>query len=300
MTRIRVNTDEIKEKAKDFNIAADAIRKAGDEILSAALSLPSYEGQLSIPARNAGYEIQRQCHELSDNLLNDSIFLSNASKDFENTDNETIKTLVFNTSELISWNKNVLSGFSNDEPPPTIIDLSPLPIVLDFISAPWSKIKFVTSKDASSLGKGLEVIGAILDLVEVLAAALAPVIGPSDLVALIDFLISIAYSLFEGDSYWGKVSDDYPEMLVVGQDVWVTGGEFLIPLLAKIFGAAVSSGAGQVPVSYGDAVTSAASFFYDVGRLSELIPTIMTLGFFLQDGKLHVVFITNSEVEYPQ
>jgi uncharacterized protein YukE len=37
MTRIRVETEELKAKAKDFESAADSIKRAGDEILAAAM-----------------------------------------------------------------------------------------------------------------------------------------------------------------------------------------------------------------------------------------------------------------------
>jgi hypothetical protein len=59
MPRIRVNTEDLKAQAKVFESAAAAFGKAGDDILAAALSMPSYDGQLSGPARTAGFEIQR-------------------------------------------------------------------------------------------------------------------------------------------------------------------------------------------------------------------------------------------------
>jgi hypothetical protein len=60
MARIRVDTEDLKAKAKDFESAAEAFARAGDDIAAAAMAMPSYDGQLSGPAPKAGYEIQRQ------------------------------------------------------------------------------------------------------------------------------------------------------------------------------------------------------------------------------------------------
>jgi hypothetical protein len=64
MARIRVDTEELKNKAKDLAASADSVGKAGDEILAVAMLLRSYEGQLSGPACAAGYEIQRQARDM--------------------------------------------------------------------------------------------------------------------------------------------------------------------------------------------------------------------------------------------
>jgi len=48
--RIRVDTYDLQAKAKNYQSAADTFGQAGDDILNIALSLPSYDGQLSGPA----------------------------------------------------------------------------------------------------------------------------------------------------------------------------------------------------------------------------------------------------------
>jgi uncharacterized protein YukE len=73
MTRIRVNTEDLKAKAKDFESAADAFSRAGDDIAAAAAAMPSYDGQLSGPARKAGAEIQSQARDMKTTLTNDAI-----------------------------------------------------------------------------------------------------------------------------------------------------------------------------------------------------------------------------------
>jgi hypothetical protein len=100
MPRIRVNTDDLKSKAKDFDAAAEAFRKAGDEIAAFALSLPSYEGQLSGPARKAGYEIQKNSREISADLSGNAESLRKSAQEFEDVDNQTVGILENNTVSL--------------------------------------------------------------------------------------------------------------------------------------------------------------------------------------------------------
>jgi uncharacterized protein YukE len=90
MARIRVNTEDLKNKAKDFDSAAEACRRAGDDILAAAMAMPSYDGQLSGPARKAGYEIQKQTRELSTALASDAESLRKTAQSFEEVDNAVI------------------------------------------------------------------------------------------------------------------------------------------------------------------------------------------------------------------
>jgi hypothetical protein len=97
MTRIRVNTEDLKNKAKDFESAADAFNRAGDEI-AAAMSMPSYDGQLSGPARKAGYEIQSQAREMKTALSANAESLKKAAQAFEEVDNQTADILGENTA----------------------------------------------------------------------------------------------------------------------------------------------------------------------------------------------------------
>jgi hypothetical protein len=63
MTRIRVNTDDLKNEAKDFESAAEAFARAGDDIAAAAMAMPSYDGQLSGPAFKEGQEFQNLAYQ---------------------------------------------------------------------------------------------------------------------------------------------------------------------------------------------------------------------------------------------
>jgi type VII secretion effector (TIGR04197 family) len=92
MARIRVNTEDLKNKAKDFDTAAEAFKRAGDDILAAAMTMPSYDGQLSGPARKAGYEIQKQARELSTALAGDAESLRKTAQAFEEVDNQAVDT----------------------------------------------------------------------------------------------------------------------------------------------------------------------------------------------------------------
>jgi type VII secretion effector (TIGR04197 family) len=103
MTRIRVNTEELKIKAKDFESAAEAINRAGEEILATAMEMPSYDGQLSGPARKAGYEIQSQCRELKAALSNDAESLLQIAADFERVDNQIVHALSVQQNNITDY-----------------------------------------------------------------------------------------------------------------------------------------------------------------------------------------------------
>jgi type VII secretion effector (TIGR04197 family) len=103
MARIKVDTEELKIKAKDFESAAEAIKRAGDEILATAMEMPSYDGQLSGPARKAGFEIQSQCRDLSGAFSNDADSLRKIATDFEGVDNQIVNAL--------SIQQNIISDY---------------------------------------------------------------------------------------------------------------------------------------------------------------------------------------------
>jgi uncharacterized protein YukE len=100
MARIRVNTEDLKNKAKDFDSAAEAFKRAGDDILAAAMAMPSYDGQLSGPARKMGYEFQKQARELSAALAGDAESLRKTAQAFEEVDNQTVNILEENTAMI--------------------------------------------------------------------------------------------------------------------------------------------------------------------------------------------------------
>ncbi len=104
MARMRVDTDDLKNKAEDFASAADAFNKAGDDILATAMSMPSYDGQLSGPAQKAGYEIQSQSRDIQANLSSDAQSLQNTAQSFEAVDNQTVDVLGQNQEALASSN----------------------------------------------------------------------------------------------------------------------------------------------------------------------------------------------------
>jgi uncharacterized protein YukE len=118
MTRIRVNTEELKNKAKDFDSASEALAKAGDEIAALAMAMPSYEGQLSNPARKIGYEIQKQTRELSANFAGDAESLRKTAKAFEDVDNKTQEILNENVAIMLNSplieNDVVINPVGND------------------------------------------------------------------------------------------------------------------------------------------------------------------------------------------
>jgi hypothetical protein len=110
MARIRVDTEELKSKAKDFVASADSVGRAGDEILAVAMSLPSYDGQLSGPARKAGYDIQSQARDLKASLAGDADALNRAAQAFEVVDNQTIYVLAQNQEAILAASPAELRG----------------------------------------------------------------------------------------------------------------------------------------------------------------------------------------------
>jgi hypothetical protein len=116
MARIRVNTEDLKNKAKDFDSASEAWKRAGDDILAAAMALPSYDGQLSGPARKMGYEFQKQARELSAALAGDAESLRKTAQAFEEVDNKTVDTLGENKTLMSASPINGGPGGEEDEP----------------------------------------------------------------------------------------------------------------------------------------------------------------------------------------
>jgi uncharacterized protein YukE len=110
MTRIRVNTEDLKANAKVFELAADEFGKAGDDILSVAMSLPSYDGQLSGPARKAAYEIQAQMRNIKTCLLSDAQSLQSTARAFEEADNQFISLCDTYRDELALHNGERLAA----------------------------------------------------------------------------------------------------------------------------------------------------------------------------------------------
>jgi uncharacterized protein YukE len=115
MARIRVNTEDLKNKAKDFDSAAEAFGHAGDDILAAAMSMPSYDGQLSGPARKAGYEIQTQCRDLKTALSNNAESLRKTAQAFEEVDKQAIDSIRQNQEMLLSYSSKGIGGIDQGD-----------------------------------------------------------------------------------------------------------------------------------------------------------------------------------------
>jgi len=115
MARIRVNTDDLRNKAKDFDSAAEAFTRAGDDILAAAMAMPSYDGQLSGPARKAGYEIQSQARALGTALAGNAKFLRTAAQDFDDVNNQAVNTFVLQQEALSTLMSSITAQYSMPE-----------------------------------------------------------------------------------------------------------------------------------------------------------------------------------------
>jgi hypothetical protein len=100
MERIRIDTDELKAKSKAIETSAGVFSQAGKDILAYAAGLPSYDGQLSNPARAASLEINRQCQDVQGSYINDSQSLTRTAYAFEEVDKSAVEGLATLTSGL--------------------------------------------------------------------------------------------------------------------------------------------------------------------------------------------------------
>ena len=100
MERIRVDTDELKTKSNALETSAGIFAQAGKDILAYAASMPSYDGQLSTPARAAALEINRQCQDVYSLYLNDAQSLARTAQAFADVDNQTVDVFGENTALL--------------------------------------------------------------------------------------------------------------------------------------------------------------------------------------------------------
>jgi uncharacterized protein YukE len=102
MERIKVDTTVLREKSKGFETSAGVYAQAGSELLSFVAGLPSYDGQLSGPARASALEMNRQCQELHECLLSDAQSLTRTAQAFEEVDSQTINALAENQAALVN------------------------------------------------------------------------------------------------------------------------------------------------------------------------------------------------------
>jgi hypothetical protein len=112
---IRADTDKLKTHSKNFESSAGVFAQAGKEILALASGLPSYDGQLSAPARAAALEINRQCQEMHGYYAGDAQSLVRTAQAFETVDNQVIYALRQNQFYLASENAK-LALFSERPP----------------------------------------------------------------------------------------------------------------------------------------------------------------------------------------
>jgi hypothetical protein len=98
MKRIRVDTDKLKAHSRQFESSAAVFSQVGKDILSFAVGLPSYGGQLSTPARAAALEINRQCQEVSGCYSSDAQSLARTAMAFEAVDDQTANLFEENLS----------------------------------------------------------------------------------------------------------------------------------------------------------------------------------------------------------
>jgi hypothetical protein len=93
MTRIRVDTIQLRTEAGHIDSIRAVLEELGYEVVSTAASMPSYDGQLSGPARAAGLEAQSRSHGIALRQNEHSQRLTHLAAAFEATDDESVHNI---------------------------------------------------------------------------------------------------------------------------------------------------------------------------------------------------------------
>jgi len=93
MPRITVDTELLKRKARRLEELSHEFEKAGNELAYQSNRVPSYGGQLSIPAHRAGVVAQYDANTLRDLLKNHADQLAEIARRFEEVDGEAVQKL---------------------------------------------------------------------------------------------------------------------------------------------------------------------------------------------------------------
>jgi RHS repeat-associated protein len=156
---------------------------------------------------------------------------------------------------------------------------------------------------AYTLGQG----SVAADLVEILLLFNGIPLD-EDLLALNDTLLESLACYLNGECYVGRPHYTLPEMLIVNQDVILTGGEFLFGLGAKYIPASAGSGVGGPAGAYAgyakgaalDVGSSAANLIYDVFRNEGVISNQVTIGLRPSFNFINGLVIHKYIIYYPE
>jgi GH24 family phage-related lysozyme (muramidase) len=97
MTRVRVDTEELRQTAAVLDSVDSQLMRITQKVESVAATLPSYDGQLSGPARGAGLEARNQSSTISRKINSHSQQLICLAGAFEKADQ----------TEVAEWNETV-------------------------------------------------------------------------------------------------------------------------------------------------------------------------------------------------
>lgn len=153
-------------------------------------------------------------------------------------------------------------------------------------SAPGQDRSHAQLKSAEDWAAG----GILMDILEGIAIAIpGELILGEYIMSLGDLAVTGRSCYLYGESYFGKPDPSLPNMLVVNQDMIITGTDFGAPIAGGLVASAPSGGAGfaagSVPT---DMVTTGISFFYDIGRITGKIPNFVSAGWTLK-GDLYIL-----------
>jgi hypothetical protein len=123
MTRIRVDTELLRSEAGHLDATRDVLDRLGQEVARAAAAMPSYDGQLSGPARAAGWEARSRASGLAIRHADQAQRLTALASAFEAADRGPIDWW----EQFVQWVGKEVADMENWFTPRPA--LPPLPVV---------------------------------------------------------------------------------------------------------------------------------------------------------------------------
>lgn len=108
--QILVETDDLKKKAARLMELSIIFKEIGERISKDCLNVPSYDGQLSGPAKGAANQVVFETNVLRDAFSVRSTYMNDIAIEFENIDNDTIQLFMDRVWIVIRFIQNALTG----------------------------------------------------------------------------------------------------------------------------------------------------------------------------------------------
>jgi hypothetical protein len=133
-------------------------------------------------------------------------------------------------------------------------------------------------------------LGLFIDVLEGIAIAY-----PGDLfigeyvMSAVDIGVTGRSCYLYGQCYVGRPDPSLPNMLIVNQDVLITGLDFAVPIVGGLVAGIPTGGAGYYPGSVAtDLFSTGGSLLYDISRVTGVTPNFISAGWTLK-GDLYIL-----------